>query len=448
MNSNLKLLSAGLLVAVLAGCGGGGGGTTDTTDPAPTTPTCSDGYALDQSTNECVETAENAAADDKAEADAKALIAKAKALKTAIADGAGVAATRTSIPAIGTGDDATVAITMEAGDATGSLGSWAGMNYSGKPVSGDSEATGMALVYSNADAAKSYRFDSEQGEAIHGLTRTAGDPAGDYTVPVDAANANIGGFPTIGKTSYDEDDEVMGTFMSASGTYMCTEAAGCTAVAGDSTSLTGVWTFTPNPGAMVMQMDNQYLHYGWWLRSDGDGPTHAGVLYGEILPDGGTPTLVTGVNNAALVGKATYNGKAAGKFAISDPLRPSGDDAGHFTANAVLNADFKAADSTLSGTIDAFRLNDGSSDPGWSVELQATTFDSTDNMFDTNDTPDGDQTVWSIGDGSGAASGRWEAQMFDEDGSDGSNVPTSVVGSFSSSIGTTHSMVGAFGAER
>ena len=111
-------------------------------------------------------------------------------------------------------------------------------------------------------------------------------------------------------------------------------------------------------------------------------------------------------------------------------------------------ADFKATASTLSGTIDNFRLNDGSDDPGWSVELQKAMFDNDGDKFMTNATPDGDQTVWSIGGNKGAASGKWEAQMYDEDTKDGSNVPTSVVGSFMSTIGTTHEMVGAFGATK
>ena len=44
--------------------------------------------------------------------------------------------------------------------------------------------------------------------------------------------------------------------------------------------------------------------------------------------------------------------------------------------------------------------------------------------------------------------------MYDEspgsvaDGGDGSDVPTSATGTFQSRFGTTHTMVGAFGAER
>ena len=55
-------------------------------------------------------------------------------------------------------------------------------------------------------------------------------------------------------------------------------------------------------------------------------------------------------------------------------------------------------------------------------------------------------TVWSIDDNAGAASGSWTATMHDEKPSDGSNVPTSVTGTFHSEFGSTHTVVGAFGA--
>ena len=56
----------------------------------------------------------------------------------------------------------------------------------------------------------------------------------------------------------------------------------------------------------------------------------------------------------------------------------------------------------------------------------------------------------------GCASGSWDATMYDEKhrsaagwvGDDGSNVPTSVTGTFQSHFGSTHTMVGAFGATR
>ena len=397
-----------------------------------------------------IKDAADAVAAAAAEAARKAMSAQAKALKTAIVMGAGVAATTSSIP-----EDTSVtplrnAITLKKGDAAGALGNWKGNDYAGMAGSGDAKTTGMARAYSNEGTAKRVDFISEAGVDIHGLQLAeATDAKGDYTVSTTENLSNVASdnFPETGTATYTgEDRKFAGMYLGALGTYQCTGAT-CSAQSdgsGGVSSLVGTWTFTPSSGAMLEQKDSGYLHFGWWVHEDKDGPTHAGALYGAT---GLTAVSSSVIGSAALVGKATYVGKAAGKFAISDPLRPGYDNAGHFTANAELEADFKGATSnTLSGTIDAFRLNDGGEDPGWSVELQKATF--ADSAFKTAETPAGDQTVWSIDDNKGTASGRWEAQMYDEDENDGSNVPTSVVGSFSSSIGTTHEMVGAFGATR
>ena len=62
-------------------------------------------------------------------------------------------------------------------------------------------------------------------------------------------------------------------------------------------------------------------------------------------------------------------------------------------------------------------------------------------------------TVWSIDGKSAAASGTWSGQMYDEKPGDpppgdSSNIPTTVTGTFQSQFGSTHSMVGAFGATK
>ena len=420
-----------------------------------------------------------ALAEEKATtARARALTAALTAASTVPVTGTGSVTSTGGIPVItATGVDPTLAIPLEAGDAAGSLGDWSGTNYAGTSgTTAATKATGTAVIYSNADAPKSHRFDSEAGNLVHMLMPAINpaDTPGDYyvsdagaAVGTDpAATSRIGGFPTTGTHSYDDGDTVSGTYMKASGTYTCIEAsagAGCEAAsAGDSgTDLSAGWNFTPSSGAMLQQRDSQYLYFGWWLRENNDGPTHAGVLYGEVMPTTGTSTVIreagdttgpTGndrINSPSLVGKATYAGKAAGKFAIRDLLRPANDDAGHFTADAELMADFKDGIgtnlSTLSGTIDNFRLNDGSGDPNWSVELQETMFVDGSNKFATASTTD--RTVWSIGTSKGGSSGAWEAEMHDEADAD-SNVPTSVVGAFQSSFGATHSMVGAFGATK
>ena len=417
--------------------------------------------SLSQAAQTAIDNANKVADADKmkADADAKANSATAKALKAAIdtpatSDGsAAITVTPISIPAIdldGAGSETVLsdALTLKKGDSVGSLAGWGGMDYAGEAGTGTGKTTGMVRVYSNQAAPKSVAF----GPTSSGLTQPPNE--NHYTVAA-ANNDDIesSSLPSVGQTTLTGNArEFDGTFKGAPGTYECTTANDC--VVNKAGIVSGTWQFTPKPGAMVQQEDTQYLQFGWWLRKDKDGPTYAGAFYREEVPSGGTATTPVSqalINGAELTGKATYTGGAAGKFAISDPLRPANDDAGHFTADAELVADFQntgatpAGTSTLTGTIDNFRLNDGSANPGWSVELQKTVPDS-NGRFITGDRAN-DQTVWSIGGAKGAVSGAWEAVMYD-DPDDDSNVPTSVVGTFNSEIGSTHSMVGAFGAEK
>ena len=512
MNSNWKLLPAALLVAVLAlaGCGGGSdpepveppgqsadelaamqrtaiGNAIDAAETAvasvndeATAATVQQATSAIMTAKQAIAAAANVPAEEKASntrtvaalesrlsaalqsrmdamdaqaaEDQKDMTAKAKALKSAIEAWLAIAAadrpdvTTSSLPAFDSPVTDAIDLSKDEDVIVAALGNWMGTHYAGTEGSGEGMSAGMLRRYTNQDAAKQVRFDSSTGNAIHGLTIANGAVA-DIVSDSGFVATRVGGaiVPGVGQDSHDVGDEIDGTYFGAAGEFECT-AGTCTATrtATGGVTLAGTWSFTPSAGAMLMQTDPDYLYFGWWLRQDNDGdPTHAGTIYGSATTN---LAAFTGVDAAALVGKASYVGKAAGKFAVSDPLRPADDNAGHFTANAELNADFKATGSTLSGTIDAFRLNDGSADPGWSIELQEAAWST--NQFATGDTPDGDQTVWSINGNKGAASGSWQAQLYDEVSDDGSNVPTSVVGGFNSSIGNTHSMVGAFGAEK
>ena len=117
--------------------------------------------------------------------------------------------------------------------------------------------------------------------------------------------------------------------------------------------------------------DTNYLYFGWWLRTNEDGPVEASAFRGVA---GTAPTALTGVND--LAGSAvTYTGAAAGKYAIYNPLDSSGH-AGHFTADATLTAKFSGTGAGISGTIDNFMAN-GESMP-WSVALNNTGTTGTD----------------------------------------------------------------------
>ena len=407
----------------------------------------------------------------KTTADQKAMTAKAKTLKAAIGaffrttnpatggaapgPGTAVPTSLTAIETTGTGNPGNrtlPAITFGKGKDAGKIGNWYATDYTGSDGIGSAKKTGSARIYTNPVTA-SVPFT----QASSGLAPVA-DKAGYFDLGDGTAadsNAASPKFPQQSglETYIGADRNFAGTYKGASGTYVCegTAATSCTVRYGN-TGLTfsDGWEFKPAAGAMVKSVDANHLYFGWWLHEGktaaGADEKFAGAVYGASVagltvvdPDDTTDA------NTNIVGTATYSGKAAGKFAVSDPLAPTKDDAGHFTADAELTADFKSAASTLQGTINAFRLNDGTADPGWTVTLRETA-NSTGTFSRTTS-----GTIWKIGENAGAAAGSWEARMYNDHATDSkadsNNTPDSVVGKFDAHIGGTHSMVGAFGAE-
>ena len=228
---------------------------------------------------------------------------------------------------------------------------------------------------------------------------------------------------------------------------------------------------------MVVEADAHYLYYGWWVSKDDEGkPTAASAFVGRFgIPGDDTATDDDGLNagwtgaydttagSETLRGSATYAGHAAGKYAITNVLEASGH-GGHFTADAEFQAKFSGSGVGISGTIDNFRLNDGTEDPGWSVSLgrrawgTAGAIGAAVNIPTTtvDESAAGAGTVWSIGDNSASRSGTWGGTLYDEKPGDpsstgpgdGSDIPTTVTGTFYSEFSTIGRMVGAFGAEK
>ena len=251
-----------------------------------------------------------------------------------------------------------------------------------------------------------------------------------------------------------------GTYDGAPGEYRCSGTCSSTNDGkGSPTTLGGTWHFKPDGGANAMahQPDADYLAYGWWVSKDNDGmPTAASAFVREVGDVDGT--VGDTASGADLTGSATYVGHAAGKFALDysrDKLIDGTSDGGHFTADAELVANFgtiaEGSTNGVTGTIDNFRLNDGSEDPGWSVKLNRSSAWATDGGI-TGPTA-GAATVWSIDGAAAPASGAWNGQMHDESpgnapSGDGSNVPTTVTGTFYSEFDVIGRMVGAFGANK
>ncbi len=338
-----------------------------------------------------------------------------------------------------------------------SLGGWKGAHY--EAMDDDKKVTGSARIYTNQADAKKQNFGAyAAGESSLSNSRDADG----YLISDNDGNENIKGFPTSGTTTYDEDDTVKGSYNGAMGTYKCVDSDGCTAGsdAGGGFDLGGTdqWRFAPDSGddGMVQNEDSTYLLFGWWLDINPEDamPKMAGAFYGQQggeLPSDGL-AAVTRVN--ALGGTAKYAGKAAGQFAVYRAENKSGD-SGSFTADVALTATFVANDSDdkggVSGKIDKFVAN-GASVP-WSVELKRAGWaSSNDGNFSAQAAGSGEaEAIWSLTDGNPDENGRgtWEGRMYhqtaDKD-DDGNTTPTTAVGVFHAEFGSTHEMIGGFGA--
>ena len=360
-------------------------------------------------------------------------------------------------------------VTLEAGDPADPLGSWKGMHYEDTMGTGSTKVTNEALVYSNPEAAKTQPFSGADGKYTLVSGKTGNDNVQNGYLGSNASTVlNVGAdsadllkvmapdFTHSGQQTHQGKDNIVyvkGTYDGASGEFRCTGT--CTSTndgKGSPSALGGAWWFKPDSGAMVSTPDAHYLYFGWWVRKDNKGvPTAASAFAGRFGTEPGDSTdgLDPGANGSTLAGSATYAGKAIGKFALSNPLDGTGN-GGHFTADAMLKATFGTdSDAGMTGTINNFRLNDGSEDPGWSVSLSRGGWGDNGVI----NAPASDRTVWSIGDNEADASGTWSGQMYDEKpgnapNGDGSNIPTTVTGTFYSEFSTIGRMVGAFGANK
>ena len=400
----------------------------------------------------------------KEEADADARAETGKALYKALtanplnflddADAVALTDSGLAVNPNGAADDPAglVSVSLKAGDSAGSLGSWSGTNYA--HTDSVTKVVNEAVVYTN-------RASPNVAPFPYTLT--------DGTLTVDVANIALVmaiEFTHSGTQTHEVPDRsnavyIRGTYDGAPGEYSCgTDCTSTNDGKGSPSALGGTWTFKPDAGAMVSQPDANYLYYGWWVRKDKDGdPTEASAFAGVA----GTIAALAADPVSAISGSATYSGHAAGKFAMSNPLDGTGD-GGHFTADATLTAKFGANaapnNGGVSGTIDNFMANDKS--VPWSVTLNRAPWGTngafaTPNADDTNTEVDESKgTVWTIDGRKADASGAWSGQMYDEKpgnpGSptpgDGSNVPTTVTGTFYSEFSSFGRLVGAFGAEK
>ena len=401
MNSNLKLLPAGLLMAVLAlaGCGGGGGDSTTTTPP-PEPKTCPAGQALDTSTDECVKTAASA----EEEAAAEARVAMAKKLRGILAVDA--VAVATTAPVSGTPSDDVFTALGKANDADDGAGK---------------EGDAQVMVYDNKGP----------------MTKASDDATPVAQAAMETKYVMGSGFATGSAEvkSHDNGSTVRGSYNGATGGYACTGEDCTSQKTKDGIMLVGTWNFDPDAGQKFNVEDADYVSYGWWLDEGiaGDAAAKAGAWYVVMQ---GANTTVTADHITAASGTATYNGQAVGKAAYYHSLGGASNTGGHFTADAELMADFDA--NMLSGSITGFNV--GGMNPGWSVELMK------QSIADTGVALATDSTKWTVDGTTGDAGGSWSAAFYGKPSDE--HQPSGVAGGFKASYESDGYMVGVFEAER
>ena len=323
---------------------------------------------------------------------------------------------------------------------------WKGKRHTAEPTG--NVGTYEAVVYSNVgDPTEGDPFNEEY--TLDGTTGETGDITAltGYTTGRVASSRfdQSAGMKTFDLPTNTVRVMLPGMYHGVSGTYYCTPTNAdtkCSSTVAESgfTLAGGTWSFKPTTAtAKVMSVDDTiYASYGWWLHKSEDGNTYTASAFAT------TRGIVTGATAIdTLRGTATYMGGAAGKYALYSSTGGM-NEAGHFTARAMLEADF--GDDTITGTIDNFMGGDGEMRP-WSVELKTSAIAATGGITGTSaDATAGNQeTVWTIDGRSADAAGQWSGTLYDN-GDDG--VPKVATGTFHSEYSNTGRMVGGFGANK
>ena len=468
------------LALLLAGCGGGSS-KTEPVDPGPT-PEEQQQAAIDKAVEDALAAAE---AERQAEADRMAaeeraaeMAATAAKLYAGIAAQNGASATTAAgtalsageraaayndagVPSgntpatpidtrimVGIGADNPVSLSEDKDASVATHHGWAGKRYTAEP-----EDDGMyeAMVYSNVG-------EPTMGKKFGSAAAVPGDGTGEFQyqltngmLTIDTSTTGVqmlvassmfdqsAGTKEFEKGGNEVAKMIPGSYHGVSGTYSCTPTdadTNCSAtVAADGFTLGGgAWTFKPtNANARVTDVpDAMYVSYGWWIHKSEDGSTFTASAF---VDNKGTVPAAASLDT--LQGTATYSGGAAGKYALSSSTGGT-NDAGHFTADATLEADF--SDNSITGTVDNFMGADGMS-RDWSVELKEAAIAPTGGISRS----DANDTAWTIGGTAASASGEWSGTLYDN-GDDG--VPKVGTGTFYTEYSAGGKMVGAFGVNK
>ena len=319
------------------------------------------------------------------------------------------------------------------------------------------------LIYSDIERPKRVKFADLEDEIVDGTVRnwfTLGD--GGFVV-IDTANTDLWAKPVLEakidgsndarlkKEAIKKAARFRGAYFGAAGRFECTTAR-CSVSPSKTgrnnpyTINSGTWSFTPDADATVTLPDQDWMTFGVWVTVPDDeingvhrvGVFHKGMESMPVRP--------------GLVGKATYNGGAAGVYVDHG-------ETGLFTAQAVLNADFSSGFlGTLRGRIDKFKdsqgrfLGEDAVNNDWSVVLKTKDIKRSGVVADGKISGDTGGVVY--------ANGEWSARFYGpgyrtHSGGHPSHErvhPTGVIGNFRATTGvhgSAHrSVIGAFGAKK
>ena len=322
-------------------------------------------------------------------------------------------------------------------------------------------ATYEAVVYDNRYSAPGNRlrdaWSAEFDEATGWLNGTGTVSVGQHQ-EFDGFEV-VAGINKLAKVG--ESYQVRGTFAGVPGEYHCTPAINkyCAVEArldglrlgeleGASFVVTNTaWRFKPDnmDDKVRSDRDPAFVTYGYWIKKSANGKWDVSAFHNNHR--GPNPTAISGLDSdTKLVGTVTYKGGAAGVYALSD-------EAGTFTADAELVADFTANSArvpgsiSVTGTIDGFMTKGFTGGDGmsrdWSVELQKLQI-SASGSFVTNASNNANGlTSWTMGGTAALAAGKWEGAFYERGGA--GLRPKTATGSFYAEHGTNSRLVGAFG---
>ncbi len=349
----------------------------------------------------------------------------------------------------------TVKLKPDATAEVGKLKGWTGSKWKLT----DEGTTYEAWVYDN-------RYSDPNTEKFNAAWTLQSDGALNHSDTSNGDRKKINSVTTAGSHRIGKFGEVLtdirGEHSGVPGTYSCAPAIGYACAVefqfdnytlGGATAnnniLSGTnyatWRFTPDdPDQRVAaDADNAFVTYGYWIKKSADGKWDVSAFHNNHR---GEAKTISGLNSdAKLVGTATYNGGAAGVYALSA-------EAGTFTADAQLVADFSSnsalVDGVLSvtGTIDKFMtkgFTGGDSMPrDWSVELQKLQISSGGSFVADASNDAHGRTRWTMDGTSAPAAGKWEGNFYERGGN--GQRPRTATGSFYADT-MNGKMVGAFG---